>query len=227
MTTPPPPQQAPVVIQVTAATEAALATEAATVLAYAVTIEAALFYLRPRFRSAGIMPDALRGALEVVMGMPPERGGAYGPATARILRMNLARRAQFLVASARRLTADLRDARSRDENALRALADGITRERRYYGQHMQAIWNRMDAAAAVDSASMLYGRLLGWNTVLDSRTSPECRLADRHNFLADRMPLIGYPGMVHPHCRCWPSRPFPGAAILPSETGLLRRLVAA
>jgi hypothetical protein len=90
-----------------------------------------------------------------------------------------------------------------------------------------AIWSRMAAASRVDSASMLYGLLLGWNTVHDSHTTPECRHADRKNFWADRMPLIGYPGMTHPNCRCWPGPPVPGAAILPSKAGILRRMVAA
>lgn len=220
MTTPA--QQAPAAAA--AATDAALAAEAAVVLLDAITVAGVILRLQAVFLRAGVPRPALAVAVDVVMGMPPEASGMTGPATQQMIRMNLVRRAQFLVSSARRVTSDLRAGRSQGQSLRSILDEAAARERRYYGQHLDAIWNRMDAAAKTDSASMLYGRLLGWNTVLDSVTSPECRAANRHNFLADQMPLIGYPGMVHPHCRCWPGRPYPGASMLPSEGGLLRRM---
>jgi hypothetical protein len=79
---------------------------------------------------------------------------------------------------------------------------------------MQAIYQRELAAARVDSAAMLYGRLLGWNTVVDSHTTPDCLAADGRNFYADKMPRIGYPGTVHATCRCYPGQPFPGAGMV-------------
>jgi uncharacterized protein with gpF-like domain len=66
----------------------------------------------------------------------------------------------------------------------------------------------------VDTAVMQVGLLLGWNTVIDSHTSPECLAANGHNFRADHMPKIGYPGAVHPHCRCYAGPPRPGANLL-------------
>ena len=89
-------------------------------------------------------------------------------------------------------------------------------ERRYYGQHLVTSWAREHAAAAIDSQSMLHGRLLGWNTVHTKGTTPECAAADRHNFYADTQPPIGWPGMAHPGCRCYPGAPFPGAALVGS-----------
>src|SRR5262249_5804239 len=142
---------------------------------------------------AGIELPALRAAIEVVMSMPPDRQGISGSATGRVARLNLLRRAQFAVSAGRRITADLRSARSRGIPLSQALLGGITRERRYFGQHILAIWQRQRAAAQADSAAMTLGRLLGWHTVLDNHTSAECRAANGKNFNVDQMPLIGYP----------------------------------
>ena len=202
MTTPqqPPPQQPP-------PTNTQLALAAAGVLADAATVSIALAALWPLFLAAGVKKPALQSALEVVMNYPPDRQGFYGPATARVARLNLIRRAQFLIHSSRRFTqAQLRGPE--------AMFEQMAAERRYYGQHQEALWSRMQAAARVDTAVMDYGLLLGWNTVLDSHTSPECIAADRHNFRADKMPRIGYPGAVHLHCRCMPGPPFPGAPMV-------------
>jgi hypothetical protein len=196
--------------------QAALALTVASALAGATTVAEATVILGPAFAAMKIKRAALMAALEVVMGHPPDRHGFYGPATARIARLNLMRRAQFLIASAKRLGADL--ARSVSEGRAWDVRAAVAAERRYYGQHMVAMWNRMNAAAQVDSTAMTYGRLLGWYTWLDSRTSPECRAANRHNFNADEMPAIGYPGAVHPHCRCMPGAPFPGAPLVGSAT---------
>ena len=210
---PPPPQQQPAS---PAAGDAALAVATAAALASAVTVPAALALLARRFSPAGISRDVLQQALATVMAMPPERAGFFGPATATVARLNHMRNAQFVVAASRRLQANVAAASSRGTSRAQALADAAARERRYYGQHLLANWARDGAAAQVDSAAMTHGLLLGWHTVLDGRTSPECRAADRHNFRADQMPLIGYPGAVHPHCRCWPGAPFPGAALVGS-----------
>lgn len=215
--TQPPPQQT------TAQQDTQLAIAAAGQLAVAVSVAAAVASLGALFAAAGITGAALSGALSVVMGMPPDAKGFYGPATSSVTRLNLVRRAQFTVASARRVQGALVAARSADQPLGRALADAVTAERRYYGQHLMASWGRDNAAARVDSESMTYGRLLGWYTVLDSRTSAECRAANRHNFYADQMPRIGYPGMVHPACRCLPGPPVPGAPMVGSSKARIAR----
>lgn len=159
---------------------------------------------------------ALRAALGIVMSMPSEAIGIIGPATRQVARLNLLRRAQFAVSALNRIAADVRQARSRGQPVAQALAESVARERRYFGMHREAIWNRDKAAAQVDSSALSYGMLLGWHTVLDKHTSAECRAANGRNFYADAMPLIGFPGGVHPHCRCYPGRPWPGGGILPS-----------
>ena len=215
MTTPqqPPPQQPP-----QQDSDAALVAAIATALVIAISAAAAYALIRAllRRRAERIGQAEMLAALTVVMAMPPELLGVTGSATIAMSRANTLRRAQFALAAARRLTADVRTARSRGQNIGQALAAGIARERRYFGQHLNAIRNRMQAAMNTDIASWSYGDLLGWNTVQDSRTSPECRAADGMNFYASSPPLIGYPGAVHPHCRCYPGPAHVGGRMLPS-----------
>lgn len=218
MTTPQPPPQAPAAAQ--AQQDAALAVAIATALAMtaAVTVGGVLSLVvaTTAWKQARMDARALRGALGVIMSMPPELAGISGPASATVARLNLLRRAQFAVASTRRIMAQLAQARSTGVPFTRALADAVSTERRYFGQHMEAIWQRQKAASQADSAALSYGRLLGWHTVLDRHTSAECRAANGRNFYVEQMPLIGYPGGVHPHCRCYPGRPWPGGRMLPS-----------
>ena len=198
-----------------------LAVQAAGVLATAATAAGAAAALASWFAAAGIETSALRRALDVVMGMPPDRAGFHGPAGAQAARLNLIRRAQFAVASARRLAADaVREAAGM--GGPETLAGQMNRERRYYGQHLEAMWNRARAAEQSDLAAADYGLLLGWYTHRDARTSPECLAADRRNFRVDKMPQIGFPGGVHLHCRCSPGPPFAGAPVVGERAGVLR-----
>jgi hypothetical protein len=209
------------------AADVQLGLAAAGVLATATSVSVAAAALAPTFLAAGVGRKALTSALEVVMSMPPDRQGFYGPATSYVSRLNLARRAQFLVASSRRLHTVAVTARSHGQGITRALLGQLGSERRYYGQHMQAIWQRSQAAARIDSASMLYGNLLGWNTVLTPTTTRECLAADGKNFYADHPPSIGWPGMAHPGCRCWPGAPVPGAPMVGSRAPRVRQPVYA
>ncbi len=151
---------------------------------------------------------AWRGALGIVMSHPPGQEGFHGAAGRNVARVNLMRRAQFTVSAAKRLSQDISRGISTLQPVATALNAGLQRERRFYGQHLLAIWNRQKAGSQADSAAMTHGDLLGWHTVIDGRTSAECRQADGRNFYVGEMPKIGYPGMVHPHCRCWPGKPF-------------------
>lgn len=83
-------------------------------------------------------------------------------------------------------------------------------ERRFFLQHMQARAQRMVAAKNVDKMAKKHGNLVGWYTVIDGKTSPECKAANGTNFEADDRPAIGYPGAVHPECRCYAGKPHPG-----------------
>lgn len=198
------------------AEEAAAVAAVGSVLLTATSAGAGIVVLHQLTRLPDLPEAALLAALAVVMGHPPGQTGFYGPATMTTERLNLQRRAQFVLAAARRIGADLKAARSRGQGLAATLADSVDRERRYYGQHLQALWNRSQAGAQADSAAMTYGLLLGWHAKADAKTSRECLAANGRNFYADHMPFIGYPGAVHPHCRCEPGPPFPGARLVPS-----------
>lgn len=191
-----------------------LAASTAQVLLSADTVSAALAALGSGYAAIGVSVPALQAVLGVVMAMPPGRSGFFGPATAQMSRTNLARRAAFVVSAARRMQTAIGQARSRHSPSI--VLDALAAERRYYGQHLAASWARENAAAKIDSQAMLHGRLLGWNTVHTKTTTPECAAADRHNFYADTQPPIGWPGLAHPGCRCYPGAPFPGAALVGS-----------
>jgi hypothetical protein len=212
MTTPQQPQPQ----QPSQAQQQALALAAATALAGAATVPAALTVIMPVAAAMSIRRRVVEAALGIVMGHPPDAAGFYGPATHNVARANLVRRAAFLAASIFRLNGD--DSLMQAGMEAGWWEEAVQRERGYYGQQLVAGWNREQAGAAVDSASMEHGRLLGWYTKIDKRTSMECLAANRCNFYADQMPAIGYPGMVHPHCRCQPGAPFPGAPMVPAAT---------
>jgi hypothetical protein len=139
--------------------------------------------------------------------------------------MNTARRAQFAIAAAHRVMSAMLSARSRGEGVIAAGQAQVVRERRYYGQHQQAMWNRSTAAGMTDMAAAEHGNLLGWLAKLDDRTSPECRRASGMNYYASAMPDIGFPGAVHPACRCRAVAAWPGGKLLPSR-GLRYRKAA-
>jgi hypothetical protein len=158
------------------------------------------------------------------MSLPPEQTGFYGAATAHAVRMNTMRRAAFLLASARRMQQAF--SRARSEHSYGLITDQLQAERRYYGQHLVTSWARNKAAAAIDSQAMVHGQLLGWYTVHTPTTTPECAAADRHNFRADREPPIGWPGMAHPGCRCYPGAPIPGAPLVGAPRRAPQRIYA-
>lgn len=197
--------------------EATLVAAVGTALIQAVTVPAAMTILAGMIRASQIPRQALFAVLQVVMSHPPGQTGMFGPATTLTERMNLQRRAQFTVAAARRVGQAVTQARSEGRSVPQALADAIQRERRFYAQHLIATWQRSGAGAQVDMEAMSRGLLLGWHAVRDKNTSADCLAADGKNFYADHMPLIGYPGAVHPHCRCQPGAPFPGARLLRSH----------
>lgn len=216
MTTPAPPPQQPGQQQ----QQAALALAVAEALAAAVTVAGAMTIIAPVLAQLEIRRKVAETVLEIVMGHPPDAAGFYGPATTHVARINLIRRAMFTAASIFRLTGDDRLMQAGAEAGYWERA--VQRERGFYGQQLVAGWNRENASAAVDSASMEHGRLLGWYSLRDRKTSPECRMAHGSNFYADQMPSIGYPGMVHPNCRCQPGAPFPGARVIGPATVMPR-----
>jgi SPP1 gp7 family putative phage head morphogenesis protein len=99
-------------------------------------------------------------------------------------------------------------------------------EEGYFARHLAAEERRQRAATLVDITNNLLGDrteeqegkvpLLGWRAVIDARTTPECSWANGQNFRADKMPVIGLPGSVHPRCRCTSGPSIPGAPLIPS-----------
>lgn len=103
-------------------------------------------------------------------------------------------RAHYVLQAAKRLEA------AREAGTPRRVA--IERERQYFNQHIAAVANRFKSAQQVDQAAQEHGPVLGWYAKMDTKTSAECRAANGKNFTVTSMPPIGYPGAVHPHCRC-------------------------
>jgi hypothetical protein len=116
---------------------------------------------------------------------------------------NVHRRASYLVNASRRASA------AYQTGGIESLRQAYEREKTYWAQHKAAAQRRTEAAARVGEAMEHYSSVrLGWYAQLDERTSPECRQAHGANFDPNRIPAIGYPGSVHPHCRCHPGAPF-------------------
>ena len=151
----------------------------------------------------------------IVMPNPPPATGFAGPAGAQVSRMNAARRAQYAIAAAHRVMGAMTAARAHGESMAAAGQAQVERERRYYSQHTDAMWNRAQAAMAIDMLVLEYGNLLGWLSRKDDRVTPECRRASGMNFYADDPPDIGLPG-IGPHvgCRCKAVAPWPGGKLL-------------
>lgn len=112
-------------------------------------------------------------------------------------------RAAYLVAAAGRIQASL-------DRGL-TVKQAVALELPNTAAHLNAQRNRAQVAATVDQASKAHGYTLGWQAHMDTKTSAECRRANGKNFSVLSRPLIGWPGSVHPHCRCAPVAPFANA----------------
>lgn len=132
---------------------------------------------------------------------------AQGPAARLVAAGEPTYRAAYLLAAANRVRASMA--------AGKTLEEALAVEQRFTLAHLAAQDNRARAAAAVDKAAATHrSGLLGWKAVMDSRTSAECRAADRRNFSLLSPPAIGYPGSVHPNCRCRPVAAFANAPMV-------------
>lgn len=90
----------------------------------------------------------------------------------------------------------------------------LEKEKLFFALHQKARQRREAVARMVDEAASIHGDLLGWRAVIDDRTTVDCREAHNKNFRASRPPRRGFPGAVHPRCRCGISAPIPGAQTL-------------
>lgn len=132
-----------------------------------------------------------------------------GPAARQVAVAESTYRAAYLLNAAARVKASIAAGKTAEE--------ALAAEQSYTLAHERAAANRARSAAEVDKTMNRVGSsVLGWRARMDSRTSAECRAANGHNFEVFAVPLIGWPGAVHPHCRCRPVAPFAGAPMLPS-----------
>lgn len=212
----PPPQQAPQQPQ----PDAALIALIVAALAAYTTAQALTGALKAPFKAAGISGAALSAVAALALSVPQDAIKATGPASRWTVKANYLRRAQFVLAAARRVNTAVKAARSRNQPVMAAIRDALTVEKTYLGQHVAASAGRVEAASAVDAAAAKHGNLLGWQAVKDPRCTPGCANASGKNFHADRPPMVeghpAFPGMVHgATCRCIPVKPFKGAAVLP------------
>ena len=201
-------------------TKQLIAILAGPVFGFSVTIEIRTLLLQlrpaPSFESARWLTTMTSGGPYLApLGVP------VGPAQRIEQAMAPAWEAAYLVAAAGRLTkAEI----AAVDGGADLLETAKRREANYFLTHLAAEERRMRAAALQDMAAKLNvdrdvestEGLLGWRSVLDDRTTPECRAAHGRNYKADRMPAIGWPGAVHMRCRCSPGPAIPGAPILPT-----------
>lgn len=216
---PPPPQQQGDGLDDTALAVAiaALLAQVTVTAAYAASVATILAALKLRFRLSAGTWSALGAVLSMVTKHPGTTSGVIGPASRQVSSMNAARRAQYVTAATRRVLATEREARAKGLSVDAAREQALATEQRYFEMHLAAMANRAKAAGETDKAAARYGNLLGWLAKKDDRTSPECYAASGKNYYASHMPDMGFPGAVHPSCRCRPVASWPGGKLLPSS----------
>lgn len=166
------------------------------------TYKAAAAALKAAFLPFKVGVEALEAAIKIAMALSYHLGtGVWTTVisvevTPELLmrRQVTLYRAAYVKQAAQRIQQDL--------DAGVSLEEATRKEARFAQMHLYAQQARVAAAKQVQAAQKRYGDILGWYSVMDSRTSPECAAANGHNFSALKMPVIGYPGAVHPRCRC-------------------------
>ena len=107
-------------------------------------------------------------------------------------------------------------------NAAQRLSQGgsLPAERHYLSQHLDAQRVREEIAVRIDAAADRWGPVLGWRSVMDSATTPQCRRAHQSNFHFARPPFGILPGTLHGgSCRCLGGPPWPGAGSVEDAWG--------
>lgn len=170
----------------------------------------------------GIGENAVKAALDACGGHPVSmpRPTAANTAYAAAKTANRMFRAAFVLNAARRIAKGLK--------AGQPLKDLIDHEQMLWHLHQSATSRRLLMAKGVDAAAQQWGTpspagtLLGWYALIDGRTDGSCIAANGTNFYAEVPPMIGYPGSVHPHCRCRPGPAHVGAKMTYSASAVRR-----
>lgn len=151
---------------------------------------------------SGVADAIVRGVTLIALSRPlPLRPAARGTggAVSEVLDLEPVYRANYIVQASRRV--------QRKVQSGTPVRTALAQERAYFDQHLDASRNRIKKAKLVNAAAIRYGNELGWYAMMDAKTSAECRQANGKNFNVGERPVIGYPGMVHPSCRCRPGPP--------------------
>lgn len=152
-------------------------------------------------RTQGVSPDTVSFLLRQQIFIKLLGMDEYAPTNPMLgaqRRQNAFRRAAYVMTAARRMSTAIQTGDpDRVQTAWKL-------ELNYLGSHLQANHKRNQAAIALAKKWHQMGQpdLLGWLSRRDSRTTKECRAADGRNFDPKSIPPIGYPGAVHPNCRC-------------------------
>lgn len=175
------------------------------------TAEALALYLKPFGLTRPAISAALALAGKGTATRPNARlKGVSGARTTGVVRevrdTEAYYRAAYVFNAARRITADLSGGDS--------LPEAIKKERPNTRAHEQARRNRLNIASKMQKLARQFGPLLGWYRDPLSDSESECVQADGHNFYATQGTIIGYPGSVHPHCRCVAGPPHPGGGMV-------------
>lgn len=136
-----------------------------------------------------------------------------------VLEHNIMTRAAYMVNAARRISHSMRELQSQGVPPHLVASRALERERPYYRLHVDAqnarerMAYKAEQEALRSKTSPVPGTTpgdVGWYATLDSKTTPECRVAHGTNFSVDDPPSIGVPGALHAgRCRCSPGMPFP------------------
>lgn len=176
--------------------------------AYEATSKQVVLLLAPLRLPKAAVTTAVRVAMSAPIGDATPPGAPIGGSGITTARLERTFRATFLYGSAKRIARQMREGKQPLEI--------IRVERAYFARHLEAQGKRRAAARAVDRAAASHGPVLGWYAKMDHRTTAECRWANGKNFEVGKRPPVGYPGTVHPNCRCKPGPPHPGAISMTS-----------
>jgi SPP1 gp7 family putative phage head morphogenesis protein len=207
-----------------AAIAAALTGAASAVIAYehiAVLLRIKERYWDDKFlkgivdNSTDVAAVALHAVIDTVMKYQLPKVEGIGPAQRHVIRMNEMRRAAYVANAVPRLTKNLNSLLAQGVPQSVAVPQAVGVENRYYSQHLLQAQQRMQAASKIDALGEVNDGVLGWYANTDGKTTPECRAANGKNFRADTPPAIGWPGVVHANCRCYPGKPWPRGKMLP------------